>query len=117
MGNHCILGRAEGMGGEVFTNIGSRVQLTKFFRDTSFWGFVFGSAGRPTKKYFLTATARPQIWLWQKVVRNPNYLVVFLPVPPLPNFNRKEGGSPWLTGEGSATCSACIYAEPQHKLL
>ena len=40
----------------------------------SSWGFVFGSTWRPTKKYVLKPTARPQIWLWQKVTRKPRII-------------------------------------------
>ena len=36
-------------------------------------GIIFRSAGKHPKKYFLKATARPQIQLWRKVMRNQKY--------------------------------------------
>jgi hypothetical protein len=66
-----------GWGGESSYSIGSWAQLVKFSHDTSFGGFVFWSMGRPTKKDILKVTSRPQILLWQEVIRNPTYQAVF----------------------------------------
>jgi hypothetical protein len=53
-------------------------------------GIIFRSARGHPKKYFLKATARPQIRLWQKVTRNPIYLVVFF-TSATPTTSKKQG--------------------------
>jgi len=57
-------------GGRSYYTIGIWVQLAVA---SPVLGIIFRSAGRHPKKYFLKATARPQIWLWRKVTRNQKY--------------------------------------------
>jgi hypothetical protein len=67
--------RRNGGGGSYYI-ISIWAQLADFSQDTLFWG-LFLKARKTPKKYFLKATARPQIHLWQKVMRNQNYIVGF----------------------------------------
>jgi hypothetical protein len=77
-----IIACGVGSGGGSYYIIGILAGLAQLSQDTLILGFFFGSTGRPPRKYFLKATARPQIRLWRKVTRNKKLVVGFIIVTP-----------------------------------